>query len=70
VALALALTGLSLLPAAAADDALDDLLSVFQITPLGDQLPAPFTLESLNGKRVSLADARGRAAFLYFWDST
>jgi hypothetical protein len=59
-----------LLPAAASDEALDDLLSALQITPLGDQLPAPFTLESLDGTLVSLADVRGRAAFLYFWDST
>ncbi|HYS18533.1 MAG TPA: hypothetical protein VET45_16555 [Candidatus Binatia bacterium] len=60
---------LSLLPASAADDALDDLLSEFQITPLGDQTPPSFTLESLDGKPVSLAGLRGRAAFLYFWES-
>ena len=70
MALALALTGLSLLPAAAADDALDDLLSAFQLTPLGDQTPAPFKLEGLDGKLVSLADVRGRVAMLYFWEST
>jgi len=61
--------GLWLLPAAAADDALDDLLSDFQITPLGDQVPSPFTLESMDGKPVSLADLRGRAVLLYFWES-
>jgi len=61
--------GLSLLSAAAADDALDDLLSDFQIAPLGDQVPPPLTLESVDGKPVSLADLRGRAAFLYFWES-
>lgn len=38
--------------------------------PLGDQRPAPFTLDALDGKPVSLADLRGRAALLYFWDST
>jgi len=70
LALAVALIGLSLLPAAAADDSLDDLLSAFQLTPLGDQLPAPFKLESLDGKAVSLADVRGRVAMLYFWEST
>jgi peroxiredoxin len=70
LALALALVGLSLLPAGAADDALDDLLSAFQVTPLGDQVPEPFKLESLDGKIVSLADVRGRAAMLYFWEST
>ena len=69
-ALVLALIGLSLLPAAAADDALDELLSAFQVTPLGDQTPAPFLLDSLDGKPVALADVRGRAVMLYFWEST
>jgi cytochrome oxidase Cu insertion factor (SCO1/SenC/PrrC family) len=69
-ALVLALIGLSLLPAAAADDSLDELLSAFQVTPLGDQTPPPFLLESLDGKPVGLADVRGRAVMLYFWDST
>jgi hypothetical protein len=67
---ALALIALSLLPASAADDALDDALSAFQVTPLGDQAPPPFRLESLDGKPVALADARGRAVMLYFWEST
>jgi peroxiredoxin len=66
----LVVLGLSLLPAAAADDRLDDLLSAFQIMPLGDQRPAPFTLESLDRKPVSLAELRGHAALLYFWEST
>lgn len=70
LALALALLGLSLLPAAAADDSLDELLSAFQVTPLGDQLPPPLLLESLDGRPVALADAYGRAVMLYFWDST
>lgn len=70
LALALWLIGLALLPAAAAENSLDELLSAFQVTPLGDQLPAPFRLESLDGAAVSLADVRGRAAMLYFWEST
>ena len=45
LALALALIGLSLLPAAA-DDRLDDLLSALQVMPLGDQRPAPFMLDA------------------------
>jgi cytochrome oxidase Cu insertion factor (SCO1/SenC/PrrC family) len=61
--------GFSLSPAVAADDVLDKLLSDLQITPLGDQAPPPFTLESVDGKRVSLAGLRGRAALLYFWEA-
>jgi cytochrome oxidase Cu insertion factor (SCO1/SenC/PrrC family) len=61
--------GLSLSLAAGADDVLDKLLSELQITPLGDQAPPPFTLESIDGKRVSLAGLRGRAALLYFWEA-
>jgi cytochrome oxidase Cu insertion factor (SCO1/SenC/PrrC family) len=66
----LALIGRALLPAVGADDSLDDLLSAFQVTPLGDQRPAAFKLEALDGKPVSLADVRGRAVMLYFWEST
>ena len=66
---ALALVALALLPAAA-NDGLDDLLSAFQITPLGDQRPTPFKLAALDGKPVSLDDMRGWAVMLYFWEST
>jgi hypothetical protein len=69
VVLALALVAVALLPAAA-NDGLDDLLSAFQVTPLGDQRPAPFKLAALDGKPVSLDDVRGRAVMLYFWEST
>ena len=44
--------GLSLAPAAPADEALDDLLTAFQLTPLGDQKPTPFTLDSIDGKPI------------------
>jgi cytochrome oxidase Cu insertion factor (SCO1/SenC/PrrC family) len=61
--------GFWLAPAVDADDALDTLLSELQITPLGDQAPPPFTLESVDGKRVSLAGLRGRVVLLYFWEA-
>ncbi|MGH7305407.1 MAG: hypothetical protein ACRELZ_19150 [Candidatus Rokuibacteriota bacterium] len=70
IGLVIALIGLALLPAAMADEALDDLLSALQIAPLGDQRPAPFALDSLDGRRVALADLRGLAVLLYFWEST
>ena len=61
--------GLSPATAAPAGEALDDLLTAFQLTPLGDQKPTPFTLDSLEGKPVSLDTVRGKAVLLYFWDS-
>jgi hypothetical protein len=46
---------------------LDDLMGQLQIVPLAGQ-PAPsFTLETLDGARLGLADLGGRPAFLYFW---
>jgi cytochrome oxidase Cu insertion factor (SCO1/SenC/PrrC family) len=69
LALVVLAAGLSLSPAAGADDQLDKLLSDLQITPGGDQTPPPFTLESVDGKQVSLAGLRGRAALLYFWEA-
>ena len=49
---------------------LDRLLSDLQIISLRDQSPPPFTLESLNGAPVTLAELRGRVVMLYFWEST
>jgi cytochrome oxidase Cu insertion factor (SCO1/SenC/PrrC family) len=33
----------------------------------GQAPPPPFTLDGLDGKRVSPAELRGRPALLYFW---
>ena len=46
---------------------LDDLLMDLQLVPLDGQAPRPFALESLDGKRVALADLAGKPALLYFW---
>ena len=66
---ALLAVGLSLTPVAAPGAELDDLLAGFQIVPLGDQPAPPFRLEALVGAPVALADLRGRAVLLYFWES-
>ena len=52
---------------AAAADSLDDLIFDLQLVPLDGQTPPPFTLEALDGKRVSLAELKGRVVLLYFW---
>ena len=65
--LALVLLGIATLPARAAAADLEDLLWDFQVAPLGGGDPPGFTLESLNGQKVSLGELRGRAVLLYFW---
>ena len=37
---------------------------------VGSKASKPFLLEGLDGKPVGLADVRGRAVMLYFWEST
>jgi hypothetical protein len=55
-------------PAAAADKVLDDLMFDLQLVPMVGQVPPPFELERLaDGKRVTLAEHRGRPVMLYFW---
>lgn len=46
---------------------LDDLLMDLQLIPIDGQTPRAFRLESLDGRRVALADLAGRPALLYFW---
>jgi hypothetical protein len=59
---------LSTSPVMAADKVLDDLLFDLQLVPLEGQTPPPFELERLgDGKKVTLAEHRGRPVFLYFW---
>ena len=55
--------------AALAAAELEDLLLDLQIVPLGGEAAPAFTLESLDGKKVSLNDYRGKPVFLYFWAS-
>jgi hypothetical protein len=53
---------------AAAEKVLDDLLLDLQLVPMRGQAPPPFELERFgDGKRVSLAEHRGRLVMLYFW---
>ena len=71
----LALVTLALLAAAAPagaekDKAVDDLLFDLQLIPLDGQVPPAFELERFaDGKKVTLAEHRGRPVMLYFWAS-
>jgi cytochrome oxidase Cu insertion factor (SCO1/SenC/PrrC family) len=53
-----------------AKDTLQALLWDFQLVPLDGATPPAFTLESLDGKAVSLTQFRGRPVLVYFWHST
>jgi len=62
-----ALLVLAALTAAAAPRAVDDLMMDMQIAPL-DREPAPvLSVTTLDGTRVSLADALGNVVLVYFW---
>lgn len=52
-------------PAAAED--LDRLLRQLQLTALPGERPAAFTLPSVAGGTVKLADHRGKVVLVYFW---
>jgi len=60
--------GLSATVSLAADKALEDLMFDLQLVPMSGQVPAPFELERLSdGKKITLAEHRGRPVMLYFW---
>jgi hypothetical protein len=48
-------------------DTIEDLMMDLGIVPLDREPAKPFTLPTLDGKRVALAELGGRPALLYFW---
>jgi hypothetical protein len=65
-AVVLLLAGLGLTsPGAAAD--LDALMREFNVSPAGLKPAWTFSLKSLEGRTVALAEQRGRPVLLYFW---
>ena len=66
----LAVVGAAAAAPAVKDQVLDDLLFELQMVPLDGQPAPPFTLERVgDGKKISLAEHRGRPVLLYFWAS-
>jgi cytochrome oxidase Cu insertion factor (SCO1/SenC/PrrC family) len=70
LSLSLVLLAVSAAGAGGAKERLQGLLRDFQLVPLDGALPPAFTLESLDGKTVSLGELRGRPVLVYFWHST
>jgi hypothetical protein len=65
-AVVLLLAGLGLTsPGAAAD--IDALMREFNVSPAGLKPASTFSLKSLDGQTVALAEQRGRTVLLYFW---
>ena len=53
--------------AAAAGGPVQDMMVDLQIIPLDGAAAKPFALQNLDGRRVSLADQKGKVTLLYFW---
>ena len=68
-ALALALAILLLHGASAAAPRLDELMAELNVAPIEPQAAPAFSVTTLDGGRVSLADVKGRAVLVYFWAS-
>jgi cytochrome oxidase Cu insertion factor (SCO1/SenC/PrrC family) len=67
VACAVALVALVPAWPAAQSKGLDDLMMDLSIAPLDAQAPPAFSVTTLEGRRVVLADVMGKAALVYFW---
>ena len=52
---------------ARAADSIQDLAMDLRMTPLDGQAAPAFTLNTLDGRRVALADFKGHVVLLYFW---
>jgi cytochrome oxidase Cu insertion factor (SCO1/SenC/PrrC family) len=63
VLLLLALVG----AAFAAGNVLEDRMMDLTIAPLEPQAPPALTVTTVDGVRLTLADARGKAVLVYFW---
>ena len=65
-AVVLLVAGLGLTSLGAAAD-LDALMREFNASPAGLKPASTFSLKSLEGRTVTLAEQRGRPVLLYFW---